>query len=132
MLYIVKKGIKLPETRSNTFLEIIEHLQDFAQVDCEWHSGEDSIEKFCNLYSLRGDTENEILKSFSLKREDFINGTVFEINCYDSINNFSGPCELMNNAMAFAFGKEISTNDYNRALQPFFGENIKIEGTEER
>lgn len=131
MLYIVKNGVTLPETASSTFLEIIDHLQDFAQVDCEWYSGEDSIKDFCNLYSLRGDTESEILKSFSLERDDFMNGTVFEINCYDSIKNFSGPYELMNNAMAFAFKNQISTQDYNRALKPFFGENLKIEGIKE-
>lgn len=131
MLYLVKNGITLTETRSDTFLEIIEHIQDFAQVDCEWYEGEASMSEFCTLYSLRGKNEKEILESFGLEKSDFTNGIVFEINCYDSIKDFSGPEALIRNARAFAFGKEISTKDYKRALYPFFGDNLVIEGTEE-
>ncbi len=131
MLYLVKNGNTLTETRSDTFLEIIEHLQDFAQVDCDWYEGEKDITKFCRLYSIKGNSEDEILESFGLKKADFTDGVVFEINCYESIKDFSGPEALIRNARAFAFSKEISTQDYKKALYPFFGDNLVIEGTEE-
>lgn len=130
MLYIVKNGNKIEETKSYTFLELIDHLRKFTEVDCDWYCGNEAILDFCENYSLKGLDEDEILESFGLNRDDFNEGTVFEINCYNK-DSFKSPFDLINNAKAFAFKKDMDVNDYNKALFPFFGDTLKFEGTEE-
>lgn len=131
MLYLIKDGKKLEETKSDTFFEIIDHIRTFTEIDCDWYCGEETILDFCENYSLKGLDEDGILESFGLKRADFNTGTVFEINCYDSMRSFKSPFDFINNAKAFAFKKDMDTSDYNKALFPFFGDSLKIDGTQE-
>lgn len=131
MLYLVKDGNKLEETESYTFLDIIDHIKTFTEIECDWYSGESNMTKFCKNYSLRGSNEDEILKSFGLNKYDFNSGVVFEINCYDSMKNFKSPLDFIKNARAFSFKKDMDASDYNKALFSFFGDKLKIEGTEE-
>lgn len=130
MLYLIKDGKKVEETKSHTFLEIIDHISKFTEIECDWYCGEESILDFCENYSLKGLDEEGILKSFGLNRDDFSEGTVFEINCY-SKGSFKSPFDFINNAKAFAFKQNMDVNDYNKVLFSFFGDTLKIEGEEE-
>lgn len=130
MLYLIKDGKKLKETKSETIREIIDHIQTYTEIDCDYHTGQDGLIKFCENYNLRGSCITEILNSFNLKETDFEN-TVFEINCYDSFKSFKDPIDFINNAKAFVFKEKGTVEEYNISLASFFGDKLKIEGTEE-
>lgn len=125
MLYLFKNGKKIENSKSENLLEILEIIQEYTELECDFFRGETGIKQIENEYKyIFGDIKN-IFQFFNLKESDFYQGEVFVINCYKNKLNYD-----VKNTKAFVF-KEKNNIKYKEILEPFFGDELMIVEFEE-